>query len=430
MPDTLGSGTFGSGTFGDPLGGAPPPPSTAGGTTPKPQIIAEVAWGSYPLGEFVLDVSAIGGSDTLGVSPYDTTFGGPYDQLKLKSFRITQGKSAKLAQMEAGGATLDVRDPDGLLNPENPLSPLATQLDDRLHPVRVTGIYNVAYPLFYGWVRSVQWEPSGRRGISQLECVDLFYLLDRVKPIIAATGPTTTGAAIGKILDFIQWIDPNLRSLSIGDLIPNFVADGKKTGLQLIADLLEAERGLFFHRGDAVAVYESRLVRAARTSIDAVVDTMTMARPGLDVDRIVTKATVTRTGGLPQVFENTPATTKWQTSEGDEIETPYLNNDTDAMGLAEYIVSSKKDPRSNVRDVEITNADPDLLVTMLARQPGERVSLSEARGGMAGDFHIERRELTGDGTSYKASWVVSRASEGVPFTLDTSTLDGTDVLVF
>jgi hypothetical protein len=32
--------------------------------------------GSYPAGVFVLDVSAIGGANTLGVTRYDTTFEG------------------------------------------------------------------------------------------------------------------------------------------------------------------------------------------------------------------------------------------------------------------------------------------------------------------------------------------------------------------
>src|SRR5438132_707272 len=111
MPGTYGSGTYGAGTYGGPGGGAPPP-SALVRSTPKPQIVAEVAWGSYPLGTFVLDHSTLGGTDTLGVTPYDITFGGPYDTLKVKSFRIAQGKSGKLTQMEAGSATIDVRDHD------------------------------------------------------------------------------------------------------------------------------------------------------------------------------------------------------------------------------------------------------------------------------------------------------------------------------
>ena len=92
------------------------------------------------------------------------------------------------------------------------------------------------------------------------------------RPIIAATGPTTTGAAIGIILDSVGWTEPGMRSLDVGDAIPDFSADGTKTALELIEELLVAERGILFVNGSGVVVYRSRNARASQASLATISD--------------------------------------------------------------------------------------------------------------------------------------------------------------
>lgn len=287
--------------------------------------------------------------------------------------------------------------------------------------------------LFYGWVRSIQWEPEakGRRGTAQLECVDLFYWLNRAKPVIAATGAITTGAAIGLILDWIGWTVPALRALDAGDLIPSFQADGTKTGLQLIADLLVAEFGLFYVSGDGVATYKSRTTLRSSGSVATIRDRMKMVAPGLDADYVKTRATVQRTGGVAQSSINLEAERRWASSASDSITTPYLFSDQRAKDIADWLVTTRgAEPKAPVRSVVIGNSEADLLRALLNVDQGDRVTLSESRGGSEGDYTVEQRVLTGDGTRYQAAWIVSRASTSPLFRLDTDVLDGAGTLAF
>lgn len=633
--------------------------------TPKPTIIGEASWSSFPTGLFVIGTSLLDGPDTLAATPYDDSFSGPYDVLDVRRYSVEQGKSAPLAEVEAGTCTVDISDPDGLLNPENAASPIAATLDDRLHPFRlrkrfdgvggeftVTGSptfnadgsatidspdyisgpakYNAAqtgwealllddvvggvmmlfepswaagsagdrylffwgsanaitfapqayygllhgaganylhaarsefvgtdfaigngglwnagdkifaviawtptrlkmgytvvgraysplsdvasshrppkppstfsigsinglaayasadvhwmagfrgdltdavasrvydlvserdrwpselprevaptfvWPadsaayitpdvekgLFSGWIRTAQWEPQGRRGTAQLECIDLFYWLERAKPVITATGPTTIGAALGLILDSIGFTDPNLRALDRGDDIPNFIAAGDKNGLELVSALMEISFGRFFIDGDGVATFLDRTTVRGGPVVATVRDRMVTVAPGIDVDYVKTKAKVTRTGGLPQTSENLEAGRRWATSEGPEIESPYLFDDRRAKDIADYLVSVSGQPKAPVRPITLQNVDADILGAMLEVEQGQRLRLSESRGGTDGEFYLERRSLSGEGSRHRADWIVSRAPTEALFRLDVSLLDGAHVLAF
>lgn len=413
---------------------APPAPETT--RVARARVWGEASWTAAATGVFVIGTSQLDGPDTLGATAFDDVWGGPDDELTgLKRFEITQGRDSQLANMDAGSMTLDVRDPLGRYNPENPDSPIADEIPSRLHPVRLLAELNgVIYRLFVGWIRSVQWEPQGRRGMAQFECVDLFYRLSKERPTIAATGPTTTGVAIGLILDAIDYTDPALRSLSTtGHAIPNFSADGLVTGLQLIEGLLDADRGLFYIVG-GVAVFESTSDRAARAPSGEIADKLRKATPGVSADSVIARQSVTRVGGVRQTYEDAAVALAWGSAESDagDITTPYLTNDAEALSLATYIVNSQKTPIAPVREVRITNDDEELLEHILARVPGDRMTLSESHqgGGMRDDYYIERRTITGEESLFTASWIVSKSAGGAAFIVGVSALDGTDTLAF
>jgi hypothetical protein len=392
-----------------------------------------VSWGAYNVGLLSFDHSLFDGTDVFGVSPLDATFTGTYDDVSkmLDQIRVTRGRSNNLDVVLAGTANVDLRDPSGNFNPDNPSGPLYGQLEDRLHPIKLVDTFaGTTYGLFYGWVRRFHWEPQGRRGITRLECVDLFYWLERANPVIASTGPTTTGAAIGKILDSVGATDAGMRDLDTGDTIPDFSANGTNTALELIQGLLDAERGVFFIAGTGKATYRSRLSRLTKVSATTITDKMSNAEPGVDWDQTYTRVTVQRVdaaGTLLYTTTSTDAATVAKVGYNDlpTIQTTYLNSNAQADTLAAWILSQNLSPKPPLRDFTIDNREAAQLTQLLARELVDRITVNAARGGTSGDFHIDSISLAIDGTTggHTMAWLLSKASTMNPIVFDTSTFD-------
>ena len=418
-----------------------------------------VSWGAYNLGLLSFDHSVFGGTDVFGVSPLDISFTGPYDDVssKISQIQVARGRSNNLDVVLAGTASVDIRDPTGTFNPDNTSSPLYGQLEDRLHPVKLIDTFAATtYGLFYGWVRRFHWEPQGRRGITRLECVDLFYWLERAHPVIgssgsytpalygtgvyggstygAAAGPTTTGAAIAAILDSIGIVDPAMRDLDAGDTIPSFSADGSKTALELIQGLLEAERGVFFIAGNGKATYRSRISRLSKVSAAMITDKMSDTAPGVDWDQSYTRITVKRSQNdyIAVAYDST-VVTKVGYNDMPEIDTPYLLSDAQADALAIWILSQNTSPKPPMRDFTIDNRESSLLTQLLARELIDKITVNAARGGTTGDFHIDSINLTIDGKTgaHTMQWLLSKAATVTPIIFDTSTFDtGNPIFVY
>jgi hypothetical protein len=395
-----------------------------------------VSWAAYNIGLLSFDHSTFGGTDVFAVSPLDATFQGPYDDLSklFHGYVITRGRSSNLDQVNAGALNVDIRDPTGLYNPDNPTGPLYGTLEDRLHPIKLTASYlGVTYGRFYGWVRRFHWEPQGRRGITQLECVDLFYWLDRANPTIASTGVTTTGAAIGKILDAVGAIDPALRDLDVGDTIPDFSANGTTSGLALIQGLLEAERGMFFVAANGKATYRSRASRMTKTSSFTFVDHMAGASPGVDWDTVFDRITVKRTqNGYTAIAFDSTVVAKVGYNDLPEIDTAYLSANTQADGLAQWLLAQNTAPRPPMRDFTIDNRESALLVQQLQRELVDRITVQAARGGTSGDFHIDQISETLDGDSGRltSKYLLSKAAPGKAAQFDVADFSGAYEFVY
>jgi hypothetical protein len=430
---SYGDGTYGSGSYGDPTAAPAAPPS--GGLTPKASYTLEIAWNAYSAGIFTFDTSTFDGPDTLGVSPFDFRFTGPNDNMSalFQQAQVIRGSigGAASTRSAGGSATIELRDPDGICNPDNPLSPLYGQLEDRLHPVRLRGKYGTTRGIFFGWVRRSVWEPSGRRGTARLECVDLCWWLERANPIIPATGPTTTGAALGLVLDSVGWADPASRDLDTGDIIPNFAADGSKSGLLLVQDLLEAERGTFYPNRDGVATYRDRLSRSVYPSRGEITNTMRAIGPGVDFEDAITRVQVTRTQNA-YIATATDDIARRKIGYSDlPIETPYLISDTQADDLAGWLLSQLKTARQPIYDLTIDNRTSDLLEQILDRDLIDRVTVTAARGNItAADFIIDELDQTITPFRHSARWVLTRALSTQAFQFDISAFDSADVLVY
>lgn len=392
-----------------------------------------VAWSTKPSNAFAFGTSTLGGGDVL-TGQFSASFTGPNDDVSdlVRRISIDRGRDSYMEQMRAGRATIVLRDTTGRFNPKNPASPLAGQVLP-MRPVRVTcTLAGTTYGLFYGFLRSVEHDPLTYE--STLECEDLLMWMSRVTPVIAA-GALTTGQAIGLVLDAIGWTDTLMRDLDVGDTLPAgaFTADGSRNALELIQGLLEAERGVCYVSRTGVFVYEDRRARAARTSSATFAGTMSALRPGMDLDRIRNRATVTRDGGSPQSFQDGNSIAAYGAADGDQITTPYLETDVQAASLAAFIVSEQRDPRAPARDLTLFNKTTALYTQILSRELIDRITVSEPKGNTAGDFHIERitHEITDAGKIHRCTWTLAeRPAAGTPFILGTSLIGGGHVLTY
>lgn len=422
----------------------------------------QVAWSAYNLGAFSFDFSTFDGTDTLGVSPLDQSFGGPYDDVSqwFRGGTWKRGSDDNLKTLLPGAATFELRDPDNRFNPNNPSSPLYGQIESRLHPCQLTGtLAGVTYPLFYGWVRGDQAKPGNRRSFATLTCVDLFYWTDRVYPVIASTGQTTTGTAIGLILDAVGWTDPRLRDLDVGDVIPDFSADGTVTATKLIEGLLLAERGMFFHAATGKATYRSRLraFQGAATgtivttslplllsgpstviafgpaaSVGTITDRMSDIEPNVDFDLLQNRVTVTRTQtGYSAVKVDQGSANRIGYSDLQAINTPYLLDDSQADDLASWILSQVASPKPPIYDLTIDNREAGLLTQALAREITDRVTIVESAADTSGDFVLQQLAHTIDENGgHTAVYVAQRPATAIPILFDTSTFDSPAVFVY
>jgi hypothetical protein len=394
----------------------------------------EIGWSSAETGVFVIGTSELGGGDVLGGAFLAPTFTGTNDDVTADVMRVTtkRGRDDQLDPMQAGSCTLVLTDPDGTYNPRNDSSTLAGQLLP-MRPVRVRATFSgTTYGIFLGFIRSIEYDPVARQ--ATINAIDAFVWMNRVRPVIDSTGETTTGAAIGLILDSMGFTDSSLRDLAVGDMIPDFSSDGSKTALALVQDLLTAERGIVYVSGDGVVTYEGRNARAQRTTaVDTVDDVMVSVNPGVDLDRIANRATVTATGGTAQTATDDDSIATYGASDYTPITSSYLADDDQALQLAHYIVGGRKSPRLPASGLTLMNDSSSTLTKILARELGDRVTVAESTGGTSGDWQIESiaHEISAGGQIHVATWALSAREAGDDaFIIGTSKLSGGDVLTY
>jgi hypothetical protein len=349
---------------------------------------------------------------------------------RVRSVYIKRGRWDETVSVEMGTCVVELKDLEARYNYLNASSPIAADLKP-LRRIRVRATDNaVVYPLFYGFLRRIEAHPGPTSGFATFECVDLFYLLESARPVVAVPAPTFTGIAIGTILDGIDW-DAGLRDLDVGDsLVDDYEADGTDTALTLIQQLLEAERGTFYAAADGDATYEDRHAsnRTPRTSSQSTIDnTMRAMAPGVDVELVRNRATVTKAGGVAQTYTDAASVADYHYRDFSPITTPYLESDIAAALLAEYLVVKRKDPVSPMRFLDLNNGQAVPFTALLARELGDRVTVAEDITGASNDYHIRgiEHEIEGGGAFHRGSWALEARDTMQPFIIDVSLIDST-----
>jgi len=387
----------------------------------------EVAWGGSLEGLFRIDVSTIGGTDTIGGWPADAAFEDVTEDCQL--FMLTRGRSDDLGQLLSGTATVQLRDQSGKYNPVNASSSLSPNVKP-MRAIRIKATYDgTTYNLFYGFLLSIHSRSDPNFPQTTLQCADLFAWLSQRQPTISALGSTTTGAAIKAVLDEIGW-PGSLRSLDDGDSIPDFSADGSRSSLELINQLLEAEMGVFYIDGSGIATFDGRDARYASTAssstITGAANTLMRWDSSNDISTVFNAASVTRDGGTTQSATDTDSINAFGRRDMGDTTTTYLNTDAEALSRARLRVRRFKDPKTPATAGFVSAAST--TADLLARELNDRVTITETFGGTsAKQYFIEQinhaSEVGGGGSRLRTDWLLSEVPAVGPFIIGVTGID-------
>lgn len=431
---------------------------------PSPVITVEVGWTDTPGNIFALDSSQLDSFDVLdGLGVGD--FSGPYDNVTADvgedSLRIRRGRSDTLATMQAGTCEFTLHrpsDPD-YYNPNSLTSPIAFEDPGfaPMRPVRVTATYSgTDYPLFYGFIRTMDWDSDSRT--AKVQALDLFLWLSRTNPAVRivdaqAAGVVNTGDAIGFVLDKSLWTDPARRTLADGDTVDPSAAnfsypDGNSTALSIIEDLLAGERGVAFASASGTFVYRDRNARAETSTITATFNATQQLNVGssLDLDRIINRVRVTRTGGTQVTEEDTTSQGRYGINDY-TLDNRYIPSYTASQNLAKWLIRRLATPQPPV-EVTLENDTASTLVTQLSIELGDRVQApvefdalvfgdgqfgSALFGGDLGSYHVEQIEhqVRGGGLYLSTKLILSaRGADGNQFLFGTGRFGNVDTGTF
>lgn len=256
---------------------------------------------------------------------------------------------------------------------------------------------------------------------------------------------TTTGARIGQLLDSLDFNEASMRqggwtnadarrtTLDTGDTIQAPNADGNKSSLSLIQEMLEAERGVFYISKDGKATYEERASRGRRTTSSATISTSALrSQPGFEFDQLVNRQAVTRTyfaagteattpntalNATPptQVGQNDVSVKIYGVQDGNDISTGYVATDSAALNLAQYIVNIRSSFVAPVI-VELDSGDATTMLQQLSLELQDRVTVNDSYSGTSGDYIIEGIdvEISEGGNRFVTTYTLSAYGE-LPF---------------
>lgn len=273
----------------------------------------------------------------------------------VRTLRINMGRSNLLDKFAAATATMDLADFEDRYNAWNPSGIWAQNGKFRTGAnirVRVLQFGNHR-TLFTGTTDAVtdSW-PGTTDALTNVEATDAFKNLARVRPVKlgAAVGAgEKSGARVNRILDAAGYTGPRVIATGISSWAGTLL-DG--VALDLLNEVSEGEFGPLFVDGDGSLTFydrnaidsDPRIANVQWSFLDYEGDPLDLTWTcysdlvlAATDDQVMNKATVTRTGGAPQVSQDA-ASIAWYDVRSYTRDNIGLAADADALQLALNIV--------------------------------------------------------------------------------------------
>jgi len=234
---------------------------------------------------------------------------------QVDSIRTTRGRTALSDIFQTGTMSLRIIDQNGDFNPMNPASPYYNLLTP-MRKVTITASWNgTTYPIFAGYITS--YDTTTPRDVGEvvyttIQAVDGFRLFQnaQITTVASATAGQTTGTRIGKILDQIGW-PTGMRDIDTGQTTVQADPGTLRTSLGAMQLVTSTEYGSLYMDALGNLVFQDRALTSssvAGTPVDfndnGTGISYNNAFWKLDDTLVFNKATITRTGGTPQVAFN------------------------------------------------------------------------------------------------------------------------------
>ena len=313
---------------------------------------------------------------------------------QVDSIRTNRGRTALSDVFQTGTMSLRIIDQNGDFNPMNPASPYYNLLNP-MRKVTITASYGgTTYPIFAGYITS--YDTTTPRDVGEvvyttIQAVDGFRLFQnaQITTVASATAGQTTGTRIGKILDQIGW-PAGMRDIDAGQTTVQADPGTLRTSLGAMQLVTSTEYGSLYMDGLGNLVFQDRLLTSSSVAGTPVEfnDNGTgisynNALWKLDDTLIFNKASITRTGGTPQVAFNQASIDKYFLHSYQE-QNLLMQTDAEALNNAQAFVASRQE--TSIRcdavtlDLYTDNYDAGILaaldldffdpVTVTTTQPG------------------------------------------------------------
>jgi hypothetical protein len=313
---------------------------------------------------------------------------------QVDSVKTNRGRTALSDIFQTGTMSLRIIDQNGDFNPMNPASPYYNLLTP-MRKVTITATWNGnTYPIFAGYITSYNTttpKDVGEIVYTEIQAVDGFRLFQnaQITTVASATAGQTTGTRIGKILDSVGW-PTSMRDIDAGQTTVQADPGTLRTSLGAMQLVTSTEYGSLYMDGFGNVVFQDRALTSssvAGTPVDfndnGTGISYNNALWKLDDTLVFNKATITRTGGTPQVAFNQASIDKYFLHSYQE-QNLLMETDAEALNNAQAFVASRQE--TSIRcdavtlDLYTDNYDAGILaaldldffdpITVTTTQPG------------------------------------------------------------
>lgn len=330
---------------------------------------------------------------------------------------IRRGRNRILDTMEAGTATVILKDETGAWNPSNPASPYYGKLLP-LRKIQIYADYNgVRYVVFTGYVTSFPMGfVLGADDTSKvtLQCVDAFRLFNNTGVATVASTPAgqLSGARVGALLDDAAW-PSSLRAIDTGNSTLQADDGTTRTLLSALQLVEKSEFGGFYVNAHGLATFYSRSTVSKKADATPTVfadDGTGIAYQGIefgfDDTLVLNDVTITRAGGAAQNVFDQPSIDTYFVHSGTRSNL-LVQTDTEARNQAAMVLQARKDAVIRIDSMSLNLYDPSAVTRIAAGLSTELFDLVNITKAMPGSTSITR-ELFVQGIQHDMtpkSWV-------------------------
>lgn len=241
---------------------------------------------------------------------------------QVNMIKTARGRNVLADQFQTGTLSLKIVDQNGDFNPQNPASPYYELLTP-MKKVQITATYlGVTYPIFSGFITSylnTQPKDATEVAYTTITAVDAYRLAQnaQITTVTGATAGDLSGTRVNQILNTINW--PNtMRDVDAGLTTLQNDPGTNRTSLSALQTVADSEYGAVYVDASGSFVFQDRTVTVSSIAGTPTVFTdngagirYANATWVLNDYLIFNSASVTRSGGSPQLATNQPSIDKY-----------------------------------------------------------------------------------------------------------------------